>query len=75
MSVHVTGEEIKDGHVHEIVETSSLVVGRNFAHQSAVIRFQLPLGLPPLVIGSPPGMPPHLGVRCENNDVRARARY
>jgi len=29
MAIHVAGEKIKDGHVHEVIQPPAVVVGRN----------------------------------------------
>lgn len=60
MPIHIPHQEIKNGHVHEIIQAPALVVRRNFPDQRAVIRLRLPLSFPPLVIRSPPGVSPHL---------------
>lgn len=60
VSIHVTGEEVEDRHVHDVVQPPALVVGRDLSDQGAVVRLGLPLGFPPLVVRPPPGVPPHL---------------
>lgn len=35
--IHVTREEVEDGHVHEIQEPPALVVRRQLAHDRAVV--------------------------------------
>lgn len=37
MTIHVSREKIKDGHVDEIEEPSTLVVRRNVFHQGAIV--------------------------------------
>lgn len=60
MPVHVARQEVEHGHVHEVVESTALVVGRNLPHEGAIIGLRFPLGLSALVVRASPGMSPYL---------------
>ena len=60
VTVHVSHEKVQDGEVHQIQESSALVVGTDVLDCLTVVRLSLPPGLPSLVVTPPPGMAPGL---------------
>lgn len=73
--VHVAHQKIENRHVHEIIQSPSLIVRWNFSDQRAVIRLRLPLSFPPLVIRSPPRVSPYLKTtRRVNQSSRLQMR-
>uniref|UniRef100_A0A182XTA4 Uncharacterized protein n=1 Tax=Anopheles quadriannulatus TaxID=34691 RepID=A0A182XTA4_ANOQN len=61
--VHVAGEEVEHGHIHQVEQPAPLVVRRYVAHHRAVVGVGFPLRLPALVVRAAPRMPPHLALR------------
>ena len=60
VSVHITHQEVKDGQVHDIQQSSSLIVWTDILDNITVVGVCFPSCFPPLVIASPPGMTPSL---------------
>lgn len=60
MPVHIANKEIKDRHIHYIIQTSTLIIGMDLFNKLAIVGICLPLCFPSLVVRSPPWMPPYL---------------
>ena len=60
VTVHVSHQKVQDGEVHQIQESSALVVGTDVLDCLTVVRLCLPPGLPSLVVTPAPGMSPGL---------------
>ena len=58
MTVHVPHQEVKDGQVHHIQQSSTLVVWADIFDYITVIRICFPSCFPPFVIASSPRMSP-----------------
>lgn len=65
MAVHVAGEEVEDGHIHEVQQATILVIRGNVSDHGAVVGVGFPLSLPAFVVGPAPRVSPDfaLGIR------------
>jgi len=58
VAVHVAHQEVKDGEVHQVQQTATLIIRVNVPNDITVIRIRFPLSLPPLVVAASPWVSP-----------------
>merc|ERR1719370_17442 len=58
VAIHVAHQKVKDGKVHQVQQTATLIIRVNIPNDVAIVRVRFPLSLSPLVVAPTPWVPP-----------------